>query len=145
MDGIRSQKIAMLFVTSVVLWSWKRRYVVNAWGTSDSATPVAHIWFLKSLPSRMANLLDIPLKKLEAVLYCESYMVTSIEEYEDGEFEKIIRPDGTILKVGDVIDEMEYNYLMDGSGVEGDEAEDGYFGLLRQISEERLLQIVYAT
>ena len=36
------------------------------------ATPVAHIWFLKSLPSRMANLLDIPLKKLEAVLYCES-------------------------------------------------------------------------
>ena len=61
------------------------------------ATPVAHIWFLKSLPSRMANLLDIPLKKLEAVLYCESYMVTSIEEYDDGDFEKIIRPDGTLL------------------------------------------------
>ena len=93
------------------------------------ATPVAHIWFLKSLPSRMANLLDIPLKKLEAVLYCESYMVTSIEEYDDGDFEKIIRPDGTLLKVGDVIDETEYNYLMDGSGIEGDEAEDGYFGL----------------
>ena len=36
-----------------------------------------------------------------------------------------------LLKVGDVIDEMEYNYLMDGSGIEGDEAEDGYFGLFR--------------
>jgi DNA-directed RNA polymerase subunit beta' len=35
------------------------------------ATPVAHIWFLKSLPSRIGNLLDIPLKDLEKVLYCE--------------------------------------------------------------------------
>jgi len=39
------------------------------------ATPVAHIWFLKSLPSRIGNLLDIPLKDLEKVLYCESYIV----------------------------------------------------------------------
>ncbi len=98
-------------------------------GHIELATPVAHIWFLKSLPSRMANLLDIPLKKLEAVLYCESYMVTAIEEYDDGEMEKIIRPDGTMLKIGDVIDENEYNYLMDGNGIEGDENEDGYFGL----------------
>ena len=39
------------------------------------ATPVAHIWFLKSLPSRIGNLLDITLKELEKVLYCESYIV----------------------------------------------------------------------
>src|SRR5205814_4090424 len=39
------------------------------------ATPVAHIWFLKSLPSRIGNLLDIPLKDLEKVLYCEAYIV----------------------------------------------------------------------
>ena len=52
--------------------------------------------------------------------------------------------DGTILKVGDVIDEMEYNYLMDGSGIEGDEAEDGYFGFLKQTLVVRLLQIVCA-
>src|SRR6478735_9428759 len=39
------------------------------------ATPVAHIWFLKSLPSRIGNLLDISLKELEKVLYCESYVV----------------------------------------------------------------------
>src|SRR6184192_2897445 len=39
------------------------------------ATPVAHIWFLKSLPSRIGNLLDITLKDLEKVLYCESYVV----------------------------------------------------------------------
>jgi DNA-directed RNA polymerase subunit beta' len=36
------------------------------------ATPVAHIWFLKSLPSRIGAILDITLKELERVLYCES-------------------------------------------------------------------------
>ena len=45
-------------------------------GHIDLSTPVAHIWFLKSLPSRISNLLDVSLKDLEKVLYCESYMVT---------------------------------------------------------------------
>ncbi len=39
------------------------------------ATPVAHIWFLKSLPSRIGNILDITRKDLEKVLYCEAYVV----------------------------------------------------------------------
>ena len=39
------------------------------------AVPVAHIWFLKSLPSRIGSLLDITLKDLEKVLYCEAYVV----------------------------------------------------------------------
>ena len=46
------------------------------------ATPVAHIWFLKSLPSRIGNLLDITLKDLEKVLYCESYIVIDPKETE---------------------------------------------------------------
>ena len=46
-------------------------------GHIELATPVAHIWFLKSLPSRIGNLLDVSLKDLEKVLYCESYMVTN--------------------------------------------------------------------
>ena len=44
-------------------------------GHINLATPVAHIWFLKSLPSRIGNLLDMTLKDLEKVLYCESYIV----------------------------------------------------------------------
>jgi DNA-directed RNA polymerase subunit beta' len=44
-------------------------------GHINLATPVAHIWFLKSLPSRIGNMLDISLKDLEKVLYCESYIV----------------------------------------------------------------------
>src|SRR6202051_4846541 len=39
------------------------------------ATPVAHIWFLRSLPSRIGALLDITLKELEKVLYCEAYLL----------------------------------------------------------------------
>jgi DNA-directed RNA polymerase subunit beta' len=41
----------------------------------ELASPVAHIWFLKSLPSRIATLLEIPLKDLEKVLYFESHII----------------------------------------------------------------------
>src|ERR1700723_1074037 len=49
-------------------------------GHINLATPVAHIWFLKSLPSRIGNILDISLKDLEKVLYCESYIVIAPKE-----------------------------------------------------------------
>ncbi len=45
-------------------------------GHIELASPVVHIWFLKSLPSRISLLLDIPLKDLERVLYFESFIVT---------------------------------------------------------------------
>ena len=63
-------------------------------GHIDLATPVAHIWFLKSLPSRIGNLLDISLKSLERVLYCESYMVTN--------------PGESSLEVGEILSEEDY-------------------------------------
>ena len=44
-------------------------------GHIELATPVAHIWFLKSLPSRIGALLDLSLKDLEKILYFESYVV----------------------------------------------------------------------
>ncbi len=45
-------------------------------GHIELAAPVAHIWFLKSLPSRIGLLLDMTLKDLERVLYFESFIVT---------------------------------------------------------------------
>ena len=45
-------------------------------GHIELASPVAHIWFLKSLPSRIAMMLDMPLKDIERVLYFEYYIVT---------------------------------------------------------------------
>ena len=44
-------------------------------GHIELATPVSHIWFLKSLPSKIGNLLDLTLKSMEKVLYFDSYIV----------------------------------------------------------------------
>ncbi len=45
-------------------------------GHIELAAPVAHIWFLKSLPSRISILLDVTLKELEKILYFEAYIIT---------------------------------------------------------------------
>ncbi|HVS56959.1 MAG TPA: DNA-directed RNA polymerase subunit beta', partial [Casimicrobiaceae bacterium] len=45
-------------------------------GHIELASPVAHIWFLKSLPSRMGMVLDMTLRDIERVLYFEAYVVT---------------------------------------------------------------------
>jgi len=44
-------------------------------GHIELASPVAHIWFLRSLPSKIGNLLDLTLRELEKVLYFDSYIV----------------------------------------------------------------------
>lgn len=63
-------------------------------GHINLACPVAHIWFLKSLPSRIGYLLDITLRDLERVIYYESYIV--------------IDPGMTPLKKGQLLSEEEY-------------------------------------
>jgi len=63
-------------------------------GHIELACPVAHIWFLRSLPSRIGAILDISLKNLERVLYCEAYVVTD--------------PGKAPLSKGDVLSEDEY-------------------------------------
>jgi len=60
-------------------------------GHIDLACPVAHIWFLKSLPSRIALAIDMKLKDVERVLYFESFI--------------IVEPGLTTLKKGDLISE----------------------------------------
>ena len=56
-------------------------------GHIELVSPVTHIWFLKSLPSRIGTLLDMMLKDLEAVLYFEKYIViepglTPLKQFE---------------------------------------------------------------
>ncbi len=56
-------------------------------GHIELASPVAHIWFLKSLPSRIATILDMPMKEIEAVIYFEKFIVidpgkTDLEKLE---------------------------------------------------------------
>src|SRR5205814_3462595 len=96
-------------------------------GHINLATPVAHIWFLKSLPSRIGNLLDITLKDLEKVLYCESYVV--------------IDPKESPFQVGELLSEEKYYKALEELG---DEAFTAGMGgeavreLLKKIDIEQL-------
>jgi len=57
-------------------------------GHIELASPVAHIWFLRGIPSRMALLLDITATDLEKVIYFAGYIVTSVNE---GEKEQVMK------------------------------------------------------
>jgi DNA-directed RNA polymerase subunit beta' len=85
-------------------------------GHIELASPVAHIWFLKSLPSRMGMVLDMPLRDIEHVLYFEAYAVISVLDRMDP---PVHPKDGkTEIKKGDILSPEQYNFL-----VENDEAD----------------------
>jgi DNA-directed RNA polymerase subunit beta' len=71
-------------------------------GHIELASPVAHIWFLKSLPSRIGLLLDMTLKDLERILYFENYVV--------------IEPGLTPLKQHQLLSEEDYLKAQDDYG-----------------------------
>ena len=71
-------------------------------GHIELASPVAHIWFLKSLPSRIGLLLDITLRDIERVLYFESYIV--------------IDPGMTTLERGQMMNDEQYFEAMEEFG-----------------------------
>src|SRR5712671_902141 len=71
-------------------------------GHIELASPVAHIWFMKSLPSRIGLLLDMTLKDLERVLYFENYVV--------------IEPGLTPLKLHQLLGEEQYIKAQDDYG-----------------------------
>ncbi len=74
----------------------------NRLGHIELEMPVAHIWFAKGVPSRMANLLDISLRSLEKVIYYEEYIVTD--------------PGDTPLELGGMLSESEYQKSLDEYG-----------------------------
>ncbi len=73
-------------------------------GHIELAAPVAHIWFLRSLPSKIGNLLDLTLRELEKVLYFDSYIV--------------LDPGETPLNRGELLTEEKYRQTVQeyGSG-----------------------------
>ncbi len=73
-------------------------------GHIELATPVAHIWFLKSLPSRIGALLDLSLKDLEKVLYFESYVV--------------LDPGATKLQYKELLTEARYRKALEEYGTD---------------------------
>jgi DNA-directed RNA polymerase subunit beta' len=99
-------------------------------GHIELAVPVAHIWFFKTLPSPMGNLLDITLRDLEKVIYYSNYVVI-----EPGEQE---------AQVNQLLDEEEYLNLRMKAKEEGDNAFMADIGapavreLLRRLDVDRL-------
>ncbi|WP_378942081.1 DNA-directed RNA polymerase subunit beta' [Paracoccus sp. R86501] len=80
-------------------------------GHIELAAPVAHIWFLKSLPSRIGLMLDMTLRDLERILYFENYVV--------------IEPGLTDLTYGQLLGEEEYLDAQDNFGADAFQADIG--------------------
>jgi len=94
-------------------------------GHIELASPVAHIWFLKSLPSRIGLMLDMTLKDLERVLYFEQYVV--------------IEPGLTTLKDRQLLTEDEYYKAQDDYG------EDSFTAMIGAEAIRTLLQAIDLT
>jgi len=71
-------------------------------GHIELATPVAHIWYYRSVPSRMGLILGLTVNQLKQILYYEKYVV--------------IDPGATDLNAGDLLDEDAYNYYYENFG-----------------------------
>jgi DNA-directed RNA polymerase subunit beta' len=95
-------------------------------GHIELATPVAHIWFLKGVPSRIGTLLDMTMRYLERVLYFESYVV--------------IDPGETPLKVKELLTDEDYKKMtMEyGSGFKAGMGAEAIRELLRAVDLEEL-------
>ena len=90
-------------------------------GHIELAAPVAHIWFLKSLPSRIGLLVDMTLKDLERVLYFENFVV--------------IEPGLTTLNKGQLLSEEEYYDAQDEYGDDAFEAAIGAEAIKRILAD----------
>ena len=77
--------------------------------------PVAHIWYLRSLPSKMAALLGIPTKKLESVIYYEKYLVVRAGALEGQEIGEKNESDKNRIPIENrmLLDEDQYQQVMD--------------------------------
>lgn len=97
-------------------------------GHIDLASPVAHIWFLKSLPSRIGLMLDMTLRDIERILYYESFVVTE--------------PGMTTLEVGQLLNDEQYYEAIEefGDEFEAKMGAEAIQGLLSHIHLDEEIQ-----
>ena len=95
-------------------------------GHIQLASPVAHIWFLRSLPSRIATVLGMTLKDVERVLYCESYVVVDPMDAE--------------LEEGSILSEEAYNSALEqyGPNFKAGMGGDAILSLLKKVDVDYL-------
>ncbi|MBS3747219.1 MAG: DNA-directed RNA polymerase subunit beta' [Wenzhouxiangellaceae bacterium] len=111
--GVKCEKCG----TEVTLTKVRRERM----GHIDLASPVAHIWFLKSLPSRIGLMLDMTLRDIERILYFESYLV--------------LDPGMTPLERGQLLTDEQYLEAMETYGDEFDAkmGAEAVFDLLKNV------------
>jgi len=111
--GVKCEKCG----TEVTLTKVRRERM----GHIDLASPVAHIWFLKSLPSRIGLMLDMTLRDIERILYFESYLV--------------LDPGMTPLERGQLLTDEQYYEAVEEYGDEFDAkmGAEAVFDLLKNI------------
>ena len=99
-------------------------------GHIELASPVAHIWFLKSLPSRIGLLLDMTLRDIERVLYFESFVV--------------VDPGMTNLERGQLMNDEQYLEAIEENGDEFDArmGAEAVYELLRTINLQKEIQLL---
>ncbi len=97
-------------------------------GHIELAVPVTHIWFLKSMPSRLGLLLDITARNLERVIYYENYMVTD--------------PGKTPLEEKQLLTEQEYQTAIEEYGFDSFEAKMGAIALQENLARLDLESLV---
>jgi DNA-directed RNA polymerase subunit beta' len=101
-------------------------------GHIELAVPVAHIWFFKTLPSPMGNLLDLTLRDLEKVIYYSNYVVIDAGEQE--------------VRVNDLLDEDQFLELRTKAKADGDSAFHADIGapavreLLRRLDVDKVAE-----
>ncbi len=94
-------------------------------GHIELAVPVSHIWYFKSLPSRIGHLLDLTIRQLEKILYYEAYLM--------------IDPGNSSYEVGDVLTEEEYTELEEaGKTFDARMGAEGVRELLKKIDIEEM-------
>lgn len=100
-------------------------------GHIELASPAAHIWYLKSLPSRIGLLLDMPLRDIERVLYFESYVV--------------VEPGLTALERRDILTEEQYLDALEEFGDEFDAkmGAEGIQSLLKGLDLEKEREMMH--
>jgi DNA-directed RNA polymerase subunit beta' len=98
-------------------------------GHIELASPVAHIWFLKSLPSRLGMVLDMTLRDIERILYFEAFVVTD--------------PGLTSLQRRQLLTEEDYYENLDeyGEEFEAKMGAEGVRELLRTLDIENEIQV----
>ncbi len=142
-------------------------------GHIELATPVSHIWFLKSMPSRIAMILGIPTMDIEKVIYFAGYIVTSVSEDErarylkdlDSEYKAKVKSlqdektkeavkemyletkrDIESITEGKVLDEVEYhNFGMKyGTLFEAGIGAEAIFNIFKKLDLSKLLASLHA-